>query len=67
MIRWLGQAAQCQRGTVLPTDYLLGEDVAYLPGITEEMPVPTPSGRSSWLFPIALVGAVVALYWEFHR
>jgi hypothetical protein len=63
VIAWLGQAAQCQRGTVLPRDYLSSEDTAYLPGVAEEIEVPEPSGRVSWLFPIALGAAVVALYW----
>jgi hypothetical protein len=63
VIAWLGQAAACQRGTVLPRDYLQGDDVAYLPGVAEEMPATAPSGRVSWLFPIALGAAVVALYW----
>jgi hypothetical protein len=66
-IAWLGQAAACQRGTVLPRDYLSSTDTAYLPGVAEEMPDAAPSGRTSWLFPIALGAAVVALYWTLRQ
>jgi hypothetical protein len=57
-IAWLGQAAACQRGTVLPRDYLTGDDVAYLPGVAPEPSAP-PERAPSIILPIALAGAVL--------
>jgi len=63
MYAHLGQAARCPSSSVLPPDYLDGDDVAYLPGIAPEPPAPPAPEAPGWPWVAAAGGAVLLAWW----
>lgn len=68
MYAHLGQAARCPQSSVLPPDYLDGDDVAYLPGVAPEPPAPpsVPAAAPGWPWVAAAAGAVLLAWWFFR-
>lgn len=61
---YLGQAAQCPESTVLPPNYLDGDDVAYLPGVAPREPEEPIKEPLSVVVPLMVGGIIVFLLWK---